>query len=234
MGRVKEGERGGPPPGGVPFEPVRRPPDEKGGGTNDCALTCGRFDGRLAGDAVDSAGDGVDVCAGAATDGPWKSFDMSLLLSFGAGEGVEVGAVVAGVEADDGAVDEDADGACGRLVMTDFAASPLMDTLPNLVTSLPLFTAGAAAGEEEIGAPALSIEPNVTPEPPERTCEHFYLTKIGRKRMFTCFGGDGCIAGYGDALLYGCSLAERAGTARVVAMCSRTWRVGGRGRGRRG
>lgn len=101
---------------------------------------------------------------------------MSLLLSLGAGEGVEVGAVVAGVEAVEGAVNEDADGACGRFVMTDFAASPLTDTLPNLVTS-PLFTAGAAAGEEEIGAPALSIEPKVTPEPPEGACEHGKTSK---------------------------------------------------------
>ena len=149
----------------------------KGGGTNDGAPACGKFDGRLAGEEVDSAGDGVDVCAaGAVTDGPWKSLEMSLLLSFGAGEGVEDGAVVAGVESVEPAVDEDADGAAGREVTTDFAASPFTDTLPNLVTSPPLLTAGAVAGEDEIGAPALSIEPKVTPELAKergkKTCEH--------------------------------------------------------------
>lgn len=55
--------------------------------------------------------------------------------------------------------------------MTDFAASPFTGTVPNLVTS-PALTVGAAAGEDDIGAPALSIDPNVTPEPPKPSREH--------------------------------------------------------------
>lgn len=106
MGLVYEGERGG-PPGGVPFAPGRRPLGVKGGGTNGGVFACGRFDGRVAGDDVDSEGDGVDACAAVLVmDGPWKSFAMSLLLIFGAGD-VELGVVVTGVER----VDEDADGA---------------------------------------------------------------------------------------------------------------------------
>ena len=50
----------------------------------------------------------------------------------------------------------------------DFAASEppfWMATEPKDLTPSAGFTAGADAGEEEIGAGALSIEPNVTGDP---------------------------------------------------------------------
>ena len=50
----------------------------------------------------------------------------------------------------------------------DFAASDppfWMATEPKDLTPSAGFTAGADAGEEEIGAGALSIEPNVTGDP---------------------------------------------------------------------
>jgi hypothetical protein len=54
------------------------------------------------------------------------------------------------------------------LVTADFAASesPFWKaTEPNDLTPSADFTAGADAGEEDIGAEALSIEPKVTDDP---------------------------------------------------------------------
>jgi len=56
----------------------------------------------------------------------------------------------------------------GRLVTADFAVSdpPFWTaTEPKDLTTSAGFTAGAAAGEEEIGATASSIEPKVTGDP---------------------------------------------------------------------
>jgi hypothetical protein len=92
--------------------------------------TGGSVEGRFAGEGVES-GTGAEG-DGAVTDGPWNSFAISLLLILGAGEGVDVGAVVGAVEdeAIEGAADvvevvvvEEVEG--GRLVKTDlFVAEP--------------------------------------------------------------------------------------------------------------
>lgn len=88
---------------------------------------------------------------------------MFFVSNFGTGEGVEV-AVAAAWE-------DDVEGAArggGRFVTADFAASdpPFWTTTePKDLTPSAGFTAGADAGEEEIGAGASSIEPKVTGDP---------------------------------------------------------------------
>jgi len=88
---------------------------------------------------------------------------MLFLSNFGAGEGVEVTAAAA--------CEDDIEGAArdgGRFVTADFAASdpPFWTaTEPKDLTPSAGFTVGADAGEEEIGAGALPIEPKVTGDP---------------------------------------------------------------------
>jgi hypothetical protein len=99
-------------------------------------------------------------------EGPWNSFAMLFLSNFGTGDCVEGGGTAAACEDEVGVAETGG----GRLVAADFAASdPLFchwtATEPKDLTRSASLTAGAAAGEEEIGATASSIEPKVTTDP---------------------------------------------------------------------
>jgi len=99
---------------------------------------------------------------GMAWEGPWKSFKMPSLSSFGTGDCAEVGGTTAAGE-DEGGV---ADTGGGRLV--DFAASdpPFWTaTEPKDLTTSAGLIGGAAAGEEEIGATGSYIELKVIGDP---------------------------------------------------------------------
>jgi len=96
-------------------------------------------------------------------EGPWKSFAMLFLSNFGA-EGVGAGGG-AGCEDE---VEEAEEIGGGRLITADFAASETpfwTATEPKDLTPSAGFTAGADAGEEEIGAGIASIEPKITGDP---------------------------------------------------------------------
>ena len=89
---------------------------------------------------------------------------MLFLSNFGTGDCAEGGGGTAACEDEAGVAETGG----GRLVTADFAASdpPFWTaTEPKDLTTSAGLTAGAAAGEEEIGATASSIEPKVTGDP---------------------------------------------------------------------
>ena len=97
-------------------------------------------------------------------EGPWKSFAMLLLSIFVTADCAEVGGTAATWEVEVGVAEMGG----GRLVTADFAVSdpPFWTaTEPKDLTTSAGLTAGTADGEEEIGATASSIEPNVTGDP---------------------------------------------------------------------
>ena len=121
----------------------------------------GKFDGRIAGDDVDSEGGVEDE----PDEGFWNIFLMSILGLAGA----VAAAVAAGVDAVDEEGDEDDEAAgVASWGLDEMDGLPL--TWPEVAGTVPKdftaeFTGGTAAGEEDIGAEASSIDPKVTAEP---------------------------------------------------------------------
>ena len=70
------------------------------------------------------------------------------------------------------------------------------------------FKAGAEADEDDMGSPALSIDPKVTAEPFFRRVSNNRMK--GRAVMLTCFYGPHCISRYTNAIFYGDTLAKSA------------------------
>lgn len=117
---------------------------------------------RVAGDAVSEGGVGCGVPP------PWNNFLMSI-LPIGFDAGVEGVADV--VDDDEGAGDEEPLGGrfkvgfeVGAVVDGDLPFVLVAGTEPKDLTPSD-FTVGAWAGEEDMGAPASSIDPKDTAEP---------------------------------------------------------------------
>ena len=104
----------------------------------------------------------------------------------------------------------------GRLVTADFAASETpfwTATEPKDLTPSAGFTAGADAGEEEIGAAASSIEPKVTADPGQDTEFGWGLRKrINGNTLLHCTSGNV------NTIFYGDSLTESARTTGMSCM----------------
>ena len=109
--------------------------------------------------------EGDCVSAGEGADGAgelWKSFAMSFLSSFAGGADDDDGVAD---EDDVAVVDADAVDTAGRDGCVGLPLLLAAGTVPNDFTIVSLSVGGAAAGEEEIGAEASSIDPKVTAEP---------------------------------------------------------------------
>ena len=133
---------------------------------------------------------------------PWNSFFMST-FAIGFDEGIE-GVV-------DDAEDEIPLGGrvglgVGAVVDVDFPFTLLSAvTVPKDLTPSN-FRADAEADEEDMGSPALSIDPKVTAEPFFRRVSNSRMK--GHAVMLTCFYGPHCIPRYTNAIFYGDTLAK--------------------------
>jgi hypothetical protein len=99
-------------------------------------------------------------------------------------------------------------------------------TEPKDFTPSALIVDGAAAGEDEIGADASSMEPKVTAEPGEERVETIETGETCETRQ-TLFYSPDIAAGDADPILYGDALAQGTRPTGVGEM-GRIWGGGSR------
>lgn len=170
-------------------------------------------------------GDCVSAGVEAGAEGLWNNFLMSGFSSLGPEE--EVAGVVADVEFEaDRAGEDDEDGVArdepvgraadidGLPLIWDDVVAGAAGTVPNDLTTLSFMGFGAA-GDEDIGADASSIDPKVTGEP--RKGRQGGEKKAGRETGLPCF------AAAAPMLLLGMLTPSLRGKACPRALDRREW-----------